>query len=83
MGIITDGDIRRFLQNGHNIDASNASFIMNRNFRFISPDACLGEAIRIMEEGASQVHVLPVITGDLKSNTALGLIRLHDIYQRH
>ncbi|MDR0444770.1 MAG: KpsF/GutQ family sugar-phosphate isomerase [Puniceicoccales bacterium] len=83
IGIITDGDIRRFLKDGHNIDITDARSVMNRNFRFISPDDCLGEAIRVMEEGSSQVHVLPVINGDLVSNLALGLIRLHDTYQKY
>jgi arabinose-5-phosphate isomerase len=83
VGIITDGDIRRSLKDGHNIDITDAKSVMNRNFRFIAPDDCLGEAIRVMEEGSLQVYVLPVISGDLESNLVLGLIRLHDIYQKH
>ncbi|MDR2420459.1 MAG: KpsF/GutQ family sugar-phosphate isomerase [Puniceicoccales bacterium] len=83
LGIITDGDIRRLLQRGHNIDTVTAADIMSRHFRFITPERSLGEAVGLMEEGVSQVTVLPVISGDLEHNTALGLIRLHDVYQRH
>jgi arabinose-5-phosphate isomerase len=83
LGVITDGDIRRLLQDGHNIDTVTAADIMSCHFRFIAPERSLGEAIGLMEEGVSQVTILPVISGDLEHNTALGLIRLHDVYQRH
>jgi arabinose-5-phosphate isomerase len=83
LGIITDGDIRRLLQEGHNIDKVTANDIMNHHFRFITPERSLGEAVGLMEEGASQVNILPVISGDLENNAALGLIRLHDVHQRH
>jgi arabinose-5-phosphate isomerase len=83
IGIITDGDIRRLLQEEHNIDKVTANDIMSHNFRFIKPECSLGEAIGLMEEGASQINILPVISGDLENNTALGLIRLHDVHQRH
>lgn len=83
LGIITDGDIRRLLREGHNIDKVTAADTMSRHFRFITPERSLGEAVGLMEEGTSQVNILPVLSGDLKSNTALGLIRLHDVHQRH
>jgi len=83
LGIITDGDIRRLLREGRDIDRATAGQIMSRHFRFIAPDRSLGEAVSLMEEGDSQVHVLPVIAGEPGDNTALGLLRLHDAYRHH
>ncbi|MDR3143826.1 MAG: KpsF/GutQ family sugar-phosphate isomerase [Puniceicoccales bacterium] len=82
IGLITDGDIRRFLQEGQDIDRTTAEQIMCRHFRFIGPECSLGEAIDLMEEGPSQVQVLPVLSRDGENHEVLGLLRLHDAYRR-
>lgn len=49
-GVITDGDLRRFLISGKTINACSASELMNPSPRFISPDARLTDAEDIMRE---------------------------------
>jgi len=49
-GVITDGDLRRFLISGQSINGSLASELMNKNPRFISPETRLAEAEELMRE---------------------------------
>ena len=49
-GVVTDGDLRRFLISGQSINGSLASELMNENPCFISPDARLSEAEELMRE---------------------------------
>ncbi|MBA4147195.1 MAG: KpsF/GutQ family sugar-phosphate isomerase [Verrucomicrobia bacterium] len=76
-GIITDGDLRRALQEHDDIRGLRAEQIMTRNPISISPDARLNEALRLMENRPSQISVLPVVD---RENRCLGLLRIHDIY---
>lgn len=76
LGIITDGDVRRVLQNNEEINELKVTEIMTKNPIVIKPESMLGEALGIMENRHSQISVLPV-TDD--SNKLVGLIRLHDI----
>lgn len=78
VGIITDGDVRRVLQNNDDIRPLRAKQVMASKPVTIEPGASLALAIDRMEKRASQISVLPVV--DLE-NTCLGLIRIHDIYQ--
>ncbi|OHE73835.1 MAG: KpsF/GutQ family protein [Verrucomicrobia bacterium GWC2_42_7] len=80
LGIITDGDIRRSLQKTEDFFKLKAREIMTLNPTAVSPDAKLGEAIRLMEDRPRQIMVLPVVDS---AHTLLGLIRLHDAYQAH
>ncbi|MCG6201013.1 KpsF/GutQ family sugar-phosphate isomerase [Psychromonas antarctica] len=49
-GVITDGDVRRFLISGKSINACSASELMNGSPCFITPNARLAEAEEIMRE---------------------------------
>ena len=76
VGIITDGDLRRTLKNQEDPFLKTAEEIMNPNPRAICPETRLGEALQIMEEGKSQISVLPVTE---ENDKVIGLIRIHDI----
>jgi arabinose-5-phosphate isomerase len=78
-GLITDGDLRRALQEHDDIRALNAADVMTVNPVTIAPDALLLEALRLMEDRPSQISVLPVV--DPAHGRCLGLVRLHDIYR--
>ena len=78
-GIITDGDLRRALANEENVMDLTGDQLMTANPICIGTDSSLHDAVRIMEERASQISVLPV--KDTNSNTPIGLVRLHDVYQ--
>jgi arabinose-5-phosphate isomerase len=78
-GLITDGDLRRALENNEDIRTVLASDVMTSHPVTISPDATLREALQLMEDRPSQISVLPVV--DPRNNRCLGLVRLHDLYQ--
>ncbi len=77
-GLITDGDLRRALERFDDIRPLTAADVMTRAPVTISPDATLREALLLMERRPRQLSVLPVADS---SGLALGLLRLHDIYQ--
>ncbi len=79
LGIVTDGDLRRVLLTHDDIRGLRASECMTRQPITISPQASLKEAIKLMEDRTSQISVLPVV--DPRSQSCLGLVRIHDIYQ--
>jgi arabinose-5-phosphate isomerase len=79
MGIITDGDIRRSLQKYENMENLFAADLMTVNPISITPDSSLQDAIHLMEDRPSQISVLPVVN---KQHQCIGLLRIHDIYQK-
>jgi len=78
-GLITDGDLRRALEKYEDIRGLRASDIMTPHPVVARPGMTLREALRLMENRASQISVLPVV--EEESGQCAGLLRLHDIYQ--
>ena len=78
-GLITDGDLRRCLAEGEDIDLLDAERIMTTNPVSISSNSSVDNALKLMEDRRSQISVLPVVSEE--NGECLGLIRLHDIYQ--
>jgi arabinose-5-phosphate isomerase len=78
-GLITDGDLRRALENNQDLRPVRASDVMTKNPVTITPGATLREALQLMEDRPSQISVLPV--ADESGARCLGLLRLHDLYQ--
>lgn len=76
-GLITDGDVRRALQEHDDIRTLAASDVMTKSPVSVGPEALVHDALGLMEDRPSQISVLPVLEGD----RCLGLIRLHDIYR--
>ncbi len=77
-GLLTDGDLRRALEKYDEIRGLTAGDVMTRNPVTIGPEAALREAVRLMEERPRQLSVLPVVDA---SGKAIGLLRLHDLFQ--
>ncbi|HSP67873.1 MAG TPA: KpsF/GutQ family sugar-phosphate isomerase [Bryobacteraceae bacterium] len=77
-GLITDGDVRRALQDHDDIRTLRAADVMTLRPSTLSPDTLLHEALAFMEDRPSQISVVPVMDD---SGRCLGLLRLHDIYQ--
>lgn len=77
-GIITDGDLRRAVQNSDpaNLSGLSAEMFMTRNPVTVTPDELAYTALQLMENRPSQISVLPVVDGDRRS---VGLLRLHDL----
>lgn len=79
VGLITDGDLRRALSRGIDLNSAKAADVMTRNPVQTHPAVSLGEAAKVMEDRPSQISVLPVT--DAATGHCLGLLRIHDIYQ--
>ena len=77
-GLITDGDLRRALQDHDDIRGLTAADVMTSNPISIGPEARLSDALTVMEDRPSQISVLPVVDA---GGACLGLLRLHDIYR--
>jgi arabinose-5-phosphate isomerase len=79
-GIITDGDLRRSIQRLGPRDLAFANLrcddLMTKQPVVTTPETLAFEALRLMEDRASQINVLPVVDG---GGVCVGLIRLHDI----
>src|ERR1039457_1407920 len=80
LGLITDGDVRRALQEHEDIRPLKCADVMTRNPATIPPSASLRVAVERMENRPSQISVLPVVDGQ---GRCLGLIRLHDVYKKN
>ncbi len=78
LGLITDGDIRRALQDQEGFFQRTAREIMTVQPVFIDPEALAITALRLMEDRSSQINVLPVINAQ---GAWEGLLRLHDLAQ--
>ena len=76
LGIITDGDLRRMLNNKNIIDTQTqtAEQIMTKNPKTIRADAFAVEAFTIMQ----QHHITQLIVTD-ENNKYLGIIHIHDL----
>ncbi|HIC96828.1 MAG TPA: KpsF/GutQ family sugar-phosphate isomerase [Aquificaceae bacterium] len=73
-GIITDGDLRRFVKKGGSFEDSVARDVMTKNPKVAKPDEMALEALRRMEE--FRITVLIVVD---EKNRPVGIIHLHDI----
>jgi arabinose-5-phosphate isomerase len=78
LGIITDGDLRRWVQKVGltELEHLQAGTMMTQNPIQVEPTLLAYEALQIMENRPSQISVLPIVEADQRY---IGLIRLHDI----
>ena len=78
LGIITDGDLRRWIMKSHatHLYSLYAKDMMTVDPVVVTSQTLAYDALKLMEKRESQISVLPVVDDDLKS---IGLIRLHDI----
>lgn len=79
LGLITDGDVRRALEQHDDIRALRAEDVMTVSPVTVNPQALIHEALRLMEDRPSQISVLPVINA--ADERCVGLVRLHDLYR--
>jgi arabinose-5-phosphate isomerase len=80
LGIITDGDIRRSLENGHDFLDKTVDTLMTRTPRTITADKLAAQALNIMEKNKPRpITVLPVVD---QNNCAIGIIHLTDLLRQ-
>ena len=75
-GVFTDGDLRRTVDSGCDLQNQLIDDVMSASFKSITPDALASEAARIMQE--NNVYVL-VVTRD--SVHLDGVLKMHDLLQ--
>ncbi len=77
-GLITDGDLRRWIQktNPSDLETLTAQTIMTPHPVVVFPQQLAYDALQLMENRPSQISVLPVVNNN---GMCLGLVRLHDI----
>ncbi len=73
VGIITDGDLRRFIKKGGSIDTGKTEEGMTKNPKTVEKYILVIEALEIMER--YNITVLPVV----ENRKPVGLVHLHDI----
>lgn len=73
MGIITDGDVRRMIENGKPLDTLRAKDIMSRNPKVIEKGELAVNAFSIMEKN----KITSVVV--LDKGCYVGLVHIHDI----
>ncbi|MSP52887.1 MAG: KpsF/GutQ family sugar-phosphate isomerase [Gammaproteobacteria bacterium] len=76
LGIFTDGDLRRVIEQGHNLTDSHIVDLMVRECKTIQQNILAFEALTEME--THKITVMPVV--DAKQ-TVLGVLHMHDILQ--
>jgi arabinose-5-phosphate isomerase len=76
VGVFTDGDLRRNLEKGVDLQSARITDVMTRGPRTIGPDKLAAEAIEIMER--FKVNQLLVVDADQK---LLGALNMHDLFR--
>lgn len=74
VGIITDGDLRRFVNRGGNFDTSFARDVMTPDPKTTHTEELAAEALKRMED--YKITVLPVVD---EGKRPVGIIHMHDI----
>jgi arabinose-5-phosphate isomerase len=73
-GVITDGDLRRGLENKGDIFGYTAQHLMTRNPKTIAADSLAAEAVALMEQ-----HTITCLFVLQNDRTPFGVIHLHDL----
>ncbi len=74
VGVITDGDLRRFLEKGSNFAKAKAADLGSKSPRTIQADALAAKALQTME----QFSITTLVVVDERKRLA-GVIHLHDL----
>lgn len=73
-GVITDGDLRRFLERGHDMSGATAAQLRSDRPKTIAPDELAAKALQVMEQYSITSLVVAGDQGEVR-----GIIHLHDL----
>ncbi|SMC38748.1 KpsF/GutQ family sugar-phosphate isomerase [Sporomusa malonica] len=80
LGLLTDGDIRRSLEKGHEFLDKPVAELMTRKPRTITKDKLAAHALNIMEKNKPRpITLLPVVDSQFR---AIGIIHLTDLLRQ-
>jgi arabinose-5-phosphate isomerase len=74
VGVITDGDLRRFIQRGGDFSRATASELASPNPKFIRPNDLAAKAVELMER-----HSITTLIVAEEDRKVVGVIHLHDL----
>ncbi len=74
LGIFTDGDLRRFLDDNRDIQNTSISTVMTASFKSITANALASEAAKIMQD--NEIYTLVVKD---EQDAFCGIITMHDL----
>ena len=77
LGLVTDYDIRRVLEQGDHLFSLSISDIMNKNPTHICADEKAVTALDVMENREKPFMVLPVV--DKHTSVVVGMVHVHDL----
>lgn len=75
IGVLSDGDLRRIIDQRLDFNKIQLTDVINKQFKFITPNALAVEAINLMER--NKIFSLPVID----NNQIVGIFNMHDLLQ--
>ena len=75
-GIITDGDLKRYLKDGIDLNHISVNEVMTVKPICIRSGELAVNALRLMENREKKIHVVPVVDSE---NRVVGLVRNHDV----
>ena len=79
VGLVTDYDLRRALEDGKNPFSLSIRDVMNRRPATVLPEDSAAKAVMVMEDRKNPFNVLPVVD---RRRRAVGLIQIHDLRAR-
>ena len=74
LGVITDGDLRRFVQQGGDFSKVTAGSLASRRPKLIGPDELAAKAVEMME----RYSITTLVVAD-KIKRIVGVVHLHDL----
>ena len=74
LGIFTDGDLRRRIEDGTDLRAAKAADLMHPQPRTIGPDALAADAAQLMER-----HGITSVLGTDAAGTLVGMVHIRDL----
>ena len=74
LGIFTDGDLRRLIEQGKDFSHSPIKDVMHANPRMLGPDQLAVEAVELMEQ--YRINQVLVVDAD---GTLVGALHIHDL----
>ena len=76
LGIFTDGDLRRALDEGADVHTTKMSEIMHKDCKTTSADTLAAEAVHVLDE--NKITSLLVVDDD---NRVVGALNIHDLFR--
>jgi arabinose-5-phosphate isomerase len=74
VGVITDGDLRRFLQQGGDFSKMTAGSLASRHPKLIGPDELAAKAVEMMER-----YAISTLIVEDNAKRIVGVVHLHDL----